>query len=162
RTQTGTVRLLSATNGASLAEYPYAPGVARAAALDPCNLVVLRNGFLDVYSLVSSGRPRIVRLPVVATYGAANPAPDANGAAPPTRTPWLTLEDVYSGFVVYVVDRRVHLVRVADGKDLVVAVATSGPAHAQVEPSGLFVSSTRRITFTRMAEVRRIFANRAR
>jgi len=160
RTQSGAVRLLSATSGATLAEFPYAPGVVRAAALDARTLVVLRNGFLDLYSIGAGLAPRTLRLPVVPMYGPANPPPDAASAAPPTRVPQLTLEDVDSDFAVYVVDRRVHLVRVSDGKDVVVAVAASGPAHAQLEPSGLFVSSTRRITFTPMADVRRTFANR--
>jgi hypothetical protein len=159
RTQSGAVRLLSATSGATLAEFSYAPGVVRAAALDARNLVVLRNGFLDLYSIDGGRTPRTVRLPIVPMYGPASPPPDAAGAGPPTRVPRLTLEDVDSGFVVYVVDRRVHLVRVSDGKDVAVAVAASGPAHAQLESSGLFVSSTRRITFTPMADVRRIFAS---
>jgi hypothetical protein len=160
RTQSGAVRLLSATSGATLAEFPYAPGLVRAAALDVRNLVVLRNGFLDLYSIGAALPPRTLRLPLVAMYGPANPPPDAASASPPTRVPKLTLEDVDSGFAVYVVDRCVHLVRISDGKDVVVAVAASGPAHAQLEPSGLFVSSTRRITFMPMADVRRIFANR--
>jgi hypothetical protein len=154
RTQTGSVRLLSAASGSTLAEYPYAPGAVRAAALDSENLVVLRAGLLDTYTIGSTTGPHTWKLPRAASYGPASPPPEIKGDGPPRSVPELTLEDVGSGLAVYVLSRAVRMVRLSDGRDLMLTRPASGPVHARLQPSGVYVSSRHSVSFTRMAQVR--------
>lgn len=66
--------------------------------------------------------------------------------------PFAQLSDVAAGIVVYVLGDEVHLLRLADGKDTIIRASA-----AQIEPSGLFYSSKRRVTFVPMGRVRRLF-----
>ncbi len=50
------------------------------------------------------------------------------------------LADVQDGIAVLVSGREIHLIRLADGRDAVIAAAGPGPVQAQLEPSGLFYS----------------------
>jgi len=52
----------------------------------------------------------------------------------------LRLADYQAGIAVYVVGRAVHLLRLADRRDVTIRVPGLGPVHAQLEPSGLFYS----------------------
>jgi hypothetical protein len=52
----------------------------------------------------------------------------------------LRLADYQSGIAVYVVGRAVHLLRLADLRDVAIRAPGVGPVHAQLEPSGLFYS----------------------
>jgi hypothetical protein len=157
RTQAGSVRLLSASTGSTLAEYPYAPGTVLATALDSKSLVVLRRGFLDAYTIGSTAAPHAWKLPRASSYGPASPPPETRGSGPPRSVPQLTLEDVGSGFAVYVLDRAVRMVRLTDGRGVLLTRPTTGPVHAQLQTTGVYVSSRHRVTFTTMAEVRRRF-----
>jgi hypothetical protein len=157
KTQTGTVRLLSSSTGATLAEHSYAPGVVRAAALDSKNLVVLRAGFLDVYTIGSTAAPHSWKLPRAASYGSPSPPPEIRGSGPPRSTPSLTLEDVGAGFAVYVFDRAVRIVRLTDGRDALLTRPAVGPVHAQLVTNGVYVSARNRVTFTAIGVVRRRF-----
>jgi Tol biopolymer transport system component len=51
-----------------------------------------------------------------------------------------TLEDVQDGTAVYVTPTRVHLLHLADGRDVEIDPHGRGPLHAQLEPAGLFYS----------------------
>ena len=51
-----------------------------------------------------------------------------------------TLEDVQDGLAVYVTPTEVHLLRLADGRDVAIDPHGSGPLHAQLSPAGLFYS----------------------
>jgi hypothetical protein len=155
RTMTGSVEVLSATTGAVMRTYHYAPDLVRAAALDANYLVVLRDGLLDVHKLGADESVRTVPLPLAASYGPASPPPEIGGKGPPALTPKLTLEDVGSGLAVYVFDRAVHVVRLADGRDVVVARPSSGPVHAQAQATGIWIASAHRVTFMPIAQVRR-------
>jgi hypothetical protein len=53
----------------------------------------------------------------------------------------LTLEDVGSGYAVYVLSRAVHMLRLTDGCDVLLTRPATGPVHAQLQPSGVHVSS---------------------
>jgi hypothetical protein len=61
---------------------------------------------------------------------------DPNGC----RLPALRLADYQGGIAVYVVGRAVHLLRLADRRDVTIRAPGVGPVHAQLEPSGLFYS----------------------
>lgn len=64
------------------------------------------------------------------------------------------LEDVQSGIAVYILEKAVHLLRLSDGRDVVVRRATSGPVHAQLEAPGLFWSHGATLEFVPMSRVR--------
>jgi|SRR5262245_12473413 len=65
------------------------------------------------------------------------------------------LEDLERGILVTAAAKTVWLRRPEDGR--VATMRTRGIAHARLEPSGLFVAAGRRVTFTPMARVRRLF-----
>jgi hypothetical protein len=52
----------------------------------------------------------------------------------------LRLADYQAGIAVYVAGRAVHLLRLADRRDVAIRAPGAGPVHAQLEPSGLFYS----------------------
>jgi hypothetical protein len=63
-------------------------------------------------------------------------------------------EDVQSGIAVYVLRRAVHLLRLADGRDVVIRRARTGPVHAQLEAPGLFWSHAGSIELVLMSALR--------
>jgi hypothetical protein len=89
-------------------------------ALDGASLVVQRGRSVDVYD-VETGR-------LVNTWAMAKGV----------------LEDAHRGIAVYVTDTAVHLIRLRDGRDVVLSTPTKafgeGPLHAQIEAAGLFYS----------------------
>ena len=62
-------------------------------------------------------------------------------------------EDVQSGIAIYVLKKAVHLLRLRDGRDVVLRRAASGPVHAQLEGPGLFWSHANRLEFVPMPAV---------
>ena len=52
----------------------------------------------------------------------------------------LRLADYQNGIAAYVLGRTVHLLRLADRRDVAIRAPGVGPVHAQLEPSGLFYS----------------------
>ena len=85
-------------------------------------LVVLRNGSLEVYDVVSGGDKPEKTIPVPA--GKLKPV----------------LRDVQSDLAVYVRGTQVHVVRIADGHEVRIGTAGTGRVDAQIEPAGLFYS----------------------
>ena len=89
-------------------------------ALDGSLLVVQRGRSIDVYD-VHTGR-------LVNTWAMAKGV----------------LEDAHAGTAVYVTDTSVRLIRLSDGRDVVLSTPTKGfgegPLHAQIEAAGLFYS----------------------
>lgn len=89
-------------------------------ALDGSSLVVQRGRVVDVYDL-DTGR-RVNRWTM------------AKGV----------LEDAHGGIAVYVTDTAVRLIRLSDGRDVVLSTPTKGfgegPLHAQIEAAGLVYS----------------------
>ena len=65
------------------------------------------------------------------------------------------LEDLDHGIVVTAMGRTVTLRRVGDSRTA--TIRARGVAHAQLEPSGLFVAGARRVTFTPMRQVQGLF-----
>jgi len=63
-------------------------------------------------------------------------------------------EDVRDGIAVYVLRKAVHLLRLANGRDVTVGRAAIGPVHAQLEPPGLFWSHGSTLEFLPMSRVR--------
>jgi hypothetical protein len=64
------------------------------------------------------------------------------------------LEDVQNGIAVYLVKRTVHLLRLSDGRDVVIRKAQRGKAFAQLEPAGLFYANGSSVSFIPMVTVR--------
>ena len=69
----------------------------------------------------------------------------------------LRLEDFDRDILVTALGRTVTLRRLGDGRTR--TIRADGIAHAQLEPSGLFVAGGRRVTFTPMRDVLRRFEN---
>jgi len=117
------------------------PGAMRAARLDGGVLVVLtrsgnQNSLWVVDTNIADGRPSgSLPLPPSTSSGGAV-CGDPSGC----RLAALRLEDFQSGIAVYVVGRDVHLLRLADKRDVRIRAPGLGPVHAQLEPSGLFYS----------------------
>ena len=65
------------------------------------------------------------------------------------------LEDLDHGIVVTAMGRTVTLRRASDGRTI--RIRARGMAHAQLEPSGLFVAGARRVTFMPMSDVLKRF-----
>jgi hypothetical protein len=70
----------------------------------------------------------------------------------------LRLEDLDHGILVTAKLRTVTLRSLTDGRTA--TIQTQGIAHAQLEPSGLFVAAGRRVTFTSMRDVLRRLGDR--
>jgi WD40 repeat protein len=143
----GTLTLLSGS-GARLTALKLGKDV-DAVRLDGSRVVLLRHGRIEVYDAASGRRREIRRL----------------GARPDVKA---TLEDAQDGFVVYTAGLAVHVLRLSDGRDVVLGLqAEASEAHAQLVPSGLYYAYNRawtrrpgRLGFVSMQEVERILAGR--
>lgn len=94
--------------------------------------------------LVSSRRTALSVLVGLAAGGChGRPAVDARRCRP--------------GYAVYVLSRAVRMLRLTDGRDVLLTRPATVPVHAQLQPSGVYVSSRYGVTFTTMAQVRRRF-----
>ena len=67
----------------------------------------------------------------------------------------MRLADLQGDLAVYVAGREVHVLRVTDGRDVVVRRPAVGPVHAQLESTGLFYSSGRNVNFVPRSELNR-------
>jgi Tol biopolymer transport system component len=110
-------------NGTRLVEEPVR---ALAAQLSGTDLVVLVQGALQLYDTASGELVHTWPLPEVSTAGVCLgwPCQDAR----------LRLDDVGRGLVAYILDGKLHLLRLRDGADAVVAGATA----ARFGETGLF------------------------
>jgi hypothetical protein len=126
RTDDG-VSLLTPT-GAHIRDFPVAK--VRAGALSGNRLALRVPGAVEVYD-TGSGQ-LIRRLEVARSF---------------------RLEDLDRGILVLAAARMVTLRRLSNGRTT--TTRARGIAHAQLEPSGLFVAGGRRVTFTPMADVLR-------
>jgi hypothetical protein len=109
-------------------------GKAQGAKLDGAKTVVIRTGAtLTPWDLGSAvdGTPRRMR---------------GGGAA--------RFEDAQSGIALYILQRAVHLLRLSDGRDVVIRRSRTRPVHAQLEAPGLFWSHAGGIDFVPMSAVR--------
>jgi hypothetical protein len=117
------------------------PGAMRAARIDGGVLLVLtrsgnQNSLWAVDTNAADGRQSGPwPLPASRSSGDAV-CGDPSGC----RLAALRLEDFQSGIAVYVVGRDVHLLRLADKRDVRIGAPGLGPVHAQLEPAGLFYS----------------------
>jgi Tol biopolymer transport system component len=107
--------------GLRLLSIPVSPAAARLSGPD---LVLLLRGELRVYDAASGALRRTWPLPDVPSGG---PCELRCGSAR------LVLQDVARGLAAYVLDRQVHLLRLADGTDAIVAAGT----HARFMDAGL-------------------------
>lgn len=133
--------------------YHYGPGVVRAAKLYGSRLVILRDGRLDWYDAVPAPT-RTLRLPRARSYG------DGFCGRPPCARAELRLEDLHRDLVVYVLGRQIHILRLTDGKDVVVRTPDEGPVEAQIEGNGLSYSAGRAISFLPMPQVTKLLNER--
>jgi dipeptidyl aminopeptidase/acylaminoacyl peptidase len=105
-------------DGRTVRRFSFGRNQARGAAVDGRRLAVLLRGRLVVYD---AGRRR-ASWPVVRGFG-----------PPPV------LEDVEGDLAVYVAGVAIHLVRLTDGRDIVIRIPhEAGPAFAELVPAGLF------------------------
>lgn len=115
--------------GRRLRRYDFPRGVLRAARLHGSRLAVQARVGLAVYDIPTGRRIR--------TWGIDG------GVAGSAR-----LEDVHGGFAAYVAGIAIHVIRLSDGRDRVLAVPRQGePTYVQLERSGLVYSY--RVTWTR-------------
>jgi hypothetical protein len=133
--------------------YVYRPGVVRAAKLYGTRVVVLRDGRLDWHDY-GAAQSRTLRLPQARSYG------DGFCGRPPCARAELRLEDLHRDLVVYVLRRQIHVLRLTDGKDVVVRMPGKGPVEAQIEGSGLSYSAGRVISFVPMLQVTKLLNER--
>jgi hypothetical protein len=118
-TTSGAVRILN-RDGRVLRTLPL--GGATSAQLSGHDLAVVRDEALEVWN-VRTGRRR-----------AAYPLERGFGPVP-------VVEDAERGIASVVVGVAIHLIRLSDGKDLVLDIENqAGPSHAELEPAGLFYS----------------------
>lgn len=118
----GSVAIVSAA-GAVTKTIAVPAGDVSGVAFQGRQLVVLENGLLDVYDVAGGDKP-VKSIPVPA--GKLKPV----------------LRDVQSGLAVYVRGTSIHVVRLADGKNVRIVPSVSGHVDAQLEPGGLFYSYT--------------------
>jgi hypothetical protein len=116
-------------------------------------VVVLRDGRLDWHDYVPA-QTRTLRLPRARSYG------DGFCGRPPCTPAELRLEDLHRDLVVYVLHRQIHVLRLSDGKDVVVRTPGKGPVEAQIEGSGLSYSAARIISFVPMPQVTKLLNER--
>jgi hypothetical protein len=148
RLTSGPVVLLQPESGEERVRFEYAAGVARAARVSGSRVVVLRAGELDVLD-PELGLVRTWPVPSAQSYG-----DDHCGTI---RCPLaaLRLSDLDRNLAVYVHGNAIHVLRVSDGKDVVVRRPAS-PVRAQLEPAGLSYSSGRRVAFIPRSELVRL------
>jgi hypothetical protein len=133
--------------------YDYRPGVVRAAKLYGSRLVVLSRGRLEWHDAVSA-ETRTLRLPRARSYG------DGFCGRPPCTRAELRLEDLHRDLVVYILRRQIHVLRLTDGRDVVVRAPDEGPVEAQLEGNGLSYSAGRSIAFVPMSHVTKLLNER--
>lgn len=126
--------------GAVLKKIAVPAGTFAGTALQGNQLVTLRNGSIEVYDTGTGALAKTIPLPA--------------GKA--------VLRDVDGGLAVYVKGLEVHVVRLSDGKDVLVTVPGSAPVDAQIEPQGLYYSYTTpkstakgRVAFLPLAELKK-------
>jgi len=107
-----------------------------AAQLSGSDLVLAAGRQLRVYDAATGVQRSAWPLPAPASHDC-----DLYGDPSCQHPPPLTLEDVGRGLAVYVLDRQVHLLRLADGTDTAVAAGT----HARFTDAGLVYADGARI-----------------
>jgi hypothetical protein len=117
------------------------PGAMGAARIDGGVLVVLtRSGNQNSLWAVDTNTPDGRRSGPRALPPSRSSGDAVCGDPSGCRLATLRLEDFQSGIAVYVVGRDVHLLRLADKRDVRIRAPGLGPVHAQLEASGLFYS----------------------
>ncbi len=121
-TERGAVRLLDAKRQL-LNSFRFLRGAGPTSAqLDGSDLVLVREDALEVWD-TGTGQKR-----------AAYPLERGFGPTP-------VVEDVQEGIATVIIGVAIHVIRLADGKDLVLEIPNqAGPVHAELDPSGLFYS----------------------
>ena len=115
--------------------------------LDGPRIVLLRHGRIEVYDTASGRRTQIRRL----------------GMRPHSE---VALEDAKDGIVVYTAGLDVHVLRVDDGRDVVLGLKDeASEAHAQLVPAGLYYAYNQawtrrpgRLALVSMQEIERLLA----
>jgi hypothetical protein len=116
------------TTGALVHQFPGLAGQARGAELMGNRLLVLTQGKLLVHSLPTGTQIATRPLPNVPSAGVCG--------LPPCPTVTLQLVDASRGLVAYILSGKLHLLRIRDGRDRVVAAATD----SRFGDKGLFYS----------------------
>jgi hypothetical protein len=127
RTAGGAVVVLDA-NGRELLSLPLGASEGTAAAIAGSDLVVLVAGALRDYDVATGKLLHEWAMPPVSIGGFCGTFFGRCG------TPALRLDDAAQGLAAYILDGRLHLLRLRDGADVVIAHATA----AQLEAAGLF------------------------
>ena len=133
-------------NEVALIDYPR--GVVLAVKAHGRLVAVLRRGALDVRGVLGQVADTF-RLPSARSYG------DDHCGTVDCPLAELRLADLQGKLAVYVHGRTIHVLRVTDGKDIVIRRAASGPVHAELDATGLSYTSGRRIFFIPRWEIDR-------
>jgi hypothetical protein len=116
------------STGALVHQFPGLAGQSRGAELMGNRLLVLIQGKLLVYSLPAGNQVGTRPLPNVSSAGVCG--------LPPCPTATLQLVDASRGLVAYILSGKLHLLRIRDGRDRIVAAATD----SRFGDKGLFYS----------------------
>jgi hypothetical protein len=135
-------------SGLEQTRFDYGRGVARAVKGSGSQLVVLRVGAVDLHH-VERGRIRSWPVPRAGSSG------DDHCGSERCALAEVRLADLQGPLAVYMHGRAIHILRVTDGKDVVIRRPEAGPVHAELEASGLSYSAGRRVYFIPRSEVDR-------
>jgi hypothetical protein len=117
-----------------------------AVTLDDANRLVLLESttsgdpVLEVHDAATGALERSVPLALAAPYGGLGADPcEAEWYHCPSDTPTLRLESTGRGLVAYTLGRTLRLLRLADGRDVLVGTSLDASSlHAQLDQTGLF------------------------
>jgi hypothetical protein len=144
----GPVRVFMPGREEPVAELDYASGETFAVKAQGRSFVVLRRGTLDV-ATVGGTIVRTLRLPSSQSYG------DDHCGSEWCPLAWLRLADLQGSLAVYVHGKALHVLRVTDGKDVVVRRLATRRVHAAIDPGGLAYSAGNRVYFIPRSELDR-------
>ncbi len=144
----GPVRVYSPTQQEPVAELAYARGETFAAKAQGRTIVVLVRGALDV-ATVDGQIVRTLPLPAAQSYG------DDRCGAVWCPLAWVRLAALHGSLAVYLHGKALHVLRVTDGKDVVVRRLATRKAHAVIDAAGLAYSAGTRVYFIPRSELDR-------
>jgi hypothetical protein len=149
RYDTGVIRVVD-RNGANVRLFPALAGMTRAAELWRKHLLVLVNAKVIDFSIVTGAQLHMRSVAAVPSGGPCFRLP--------CPTPTLRLEDFARGLVAYTLQGKIHVLRLSDGHDRVVAngttsrFVTSGLVYAY-EATGAYPAGLRWVTNARLAQI---------
>jgi hypothetical protein len=131
--------------------FSYPPGQIDALKIAHQTLALLRGRELEVRPIYGT-RSQTFRLAGAATYG------DDHCGRPSCPNAALRLADLDGNLAVYVAGSTLHVLRVFDGRDVVIRSHLGDPIHAELQPTGLCYSAASRVFFVPRRAIARALA----